>query len=329
MTLAVDLSTRFTATGAEPFDIDVAFEVDPGESLVVLGPSGSGKTLVLETVAGFHPSNGTVENNGRDLTGIPPEQRDFGFVFQDYALFPHKTVRENIRFSERYRDGTRGFDDLLAEFDITDLTDRYPPTLSGGEKQRVALARALYASPDVLLLDEPLSSLDAPTQQTLRSELADVLSAMTVVYVTHNRTTARALADRIAVMHDGQIIQTSTPDDVFERPASPFVARFTGANCLQLDAVPGFDGAGESGEASTLAIRPEHIVFDPETPDATATVTHVTREDAASRVSLALDGADESLDAFSVQPPTAGDTVKIGLPRERTTLFGDRRSSRQ
>ncbi len=318
MTLAVDIATRFTATGAEPFDIDVTFEVEPGESLVVLGPSGSGKTLVLETVAGFHPSNGTIENDGRNLSDLNPEDREFGFVFQDYALFPHMTVRENVAFGARYHEDTRDPEAVLDELGVAHLADRTPPTLSGGEAQRVAFARSLAVRPEAFLLDEPLSALDVPTRQALREDVADLLADVTAVYVTHNRTVARALADRIAVMRDGEIVQTGTPEDVFERPESAFVARFTGANCLPRSAFPGFDGDESNGK---LAIRPEHVVFDPETPDATARVVRVTREDAVSRVSLALDGVEETLDAFSSQPPSVGDTVEIGLPRERTTVF--------
>jgi ABC-type Fe3+/spermidine/putrescine transport system ATPase subunit len=321
MTLTVDLATRFTATGAEPFVIDVSFAVEPGESLVVLGPSGSGKTLVLETVAGFHPSDGTVENNGRDLTELDPEEREFGFVFQDYALFPHMTVRENVAFGARYHEDSRDPERVLEELGVAHLADRTPPTLSGGEAQRVAFARSLAVRPEAFLLDEPLSALDVPTRQALRDDVVDLLEDVTAVYVTHNRTIARALADRIAVMRDGEFVQIGTPEEVFERPASPFVAEFTGANCLPLETFSGFDGT-DSAEASMLAIRPEHVAFDPETPDATAEVTRVTREDAASRVSLTLDGADETLDAFSVEPPSVGESVKIGLPRERTTLFG-------
>jgi ABC-type Fe3+/spermidine/putrescine transport system ATPase subunit len=326
MTLAADLVASFDAEGAETFTIDGELTVEASETLVVLGPSGSGKSLLLETVAGFHPHDGTVKNDDRDLTGVRPEQRDFGFVFQDYALFPHMTVRENVAFGARYHERTRDPETVLGELGVANLAERTPRTLSGGESQRVALARSLAIQPDVLLLDEPLSALDVPTRQTLRDDLAGVLEDVTAIYVTHNRTTARALGDRIAVMRDGRIVQTGTPEAVFERPTSPFVARFTGANCLPLDAFPGFDGTKESANSSLLAVRPEHVVLDAETPDATARVTRVTREDAASRVSLALDGTEDALDAFSAQPPAVGSTVEVGLPRERTTLLRDGKS---
>jgi ABC-type sugar transport system ATPase subunit len=326
MTLTIDLTATFTAPGAELFTVDAGFEVKAGETLVILGPSGSGKSLLLETIAGFHSHDGRIENDGLDLTGVPAEDRDFGFVFQDYALFPHMTVQDNVTFSERYRDETRDFDALVSKLDITDLVDRYPPTLSGGEKQRVALARAMYCRPDVLLLDEPLASLDVPTQQALRDELADVLTDMTAVYITHNRTTARALADRIAVMHDGEIVQTSTPETVFERPVSPFVARFTGANSVPLSVLP--DCTVE--DATELAIRPEHVQLDADNHDFTATVRRVSREDATSRVTLSIDSADTetrpdgsgaTLNAFSTDPPTVDDTINVSLPDEHVTLL--------
>lgn len=321
MTLEIDVLAAFTAEGADRFEVEADLSVAEGETLVVLGPSGSGKSLLLETVAGFHDHEGTVSLSGRDLTDAPPEDRRIGFVFQDYALFPHRTVRENVAFGERYHD-VRDPDELLTEFGVADLADRYPPTLSGGERQRVALARALAVRPDAFLLDEPLSALDVPTRQGLRELLADVLAGQTAVYVTHNRTTARALADRIAVIRDGVIVQTGTPEAVFERPESPFVARFTGANCLELAdgalAVPGgrltFDGDG----ATHLAIRPEHVVLDPADPDFAAPVTRVLREDGRCR--LALDVVGQRLDAYAPDPPEDGE-VGVAIPRDRATIL--------
>jgi len=327
VTLRADLSARFTATDAV-FDVAAEIEVDPGETLVVLGPSGSGKTLLLETLAGFHDHEGPVSLDGVDLSDTTPEQRDFGFVFQDYALFPHMTVRENVRFGERYHDATRDADDLLAELDIADLATRTPPTLSGGERQRVALARSLVVDPEVLLLDEPLSALDVPTRKSLREDMLDVLDDVTAVYVTHNRTTARSLADRIAVMNGGEIVQTGTVADVFERPDSPFVAEFTGNNCIPLSA-GGLDALSTNG-AEYLAIRPEDIVLDADVSDgtttsggdgtrATATVEHVVREDAAYRVSLSLDG--HPVDAFARSPPAVDDAVGVSFPEAARTLL--------
>ncbi|PSQ17465.1 ABC transporter ATP-binding protein [Halobacteriales archaeon QS_8_69_26] len=330
MTLAVEVARRFTAAGADPFEVDVDLTVREGETLVVLGPSGSGKTLLLECVAGFHDHEGRVALDGREVTGLPPEDRGFGFVFQDYALFPHVTVRENVAFGEPYHPGARDPDELLADLGVADLADRRPPTLSGGEAQRVALARSLAVDPDALLLDEPLSSLDVPTRQSLRDDLAGILAGVTALYVTHDRTTARALADRVAVMREGEVEQVGSPEAVFERPASAFVARFTGANCLRAADLP--EGAVPEG-ADTLAIRPEHVVLTPadsppagDGPTVAGTtvegrVDSVVREDAAHRVRVAV--GEARVDVFADDPPAPGDTVVLGFPDDRVTALSE------
>ncbi|WP_440007163.1 ABC transporter ATP-binding protein [Halomicrococcus sp. SG-WS-1] len=324
MSLDVEVSATFTAEGAERFDVRADLRVPAGETLAVLGPSGSGKTLLLETVAGFHDHDGTVRLAGRELSGLAPEERDLGFVFQDYALFPHLTVRENVAFGRRYHDDTRDPAGLLDALGVADLADRYPPTLSGGERQRVALARALLVRPDAFLLDEPLSALDVPTRQSLREDLADVLADETAVYVTHDRTTARMLADRIAVIDDGDIVQVDSPDAIFERPASPFVARFTGANCLELEdgRLP---GTPVTADGEHLAVRPEYVELDPSDPDFRARVERVFPEDGRRRVALSVGG--RRFDAYadgavaSRERPTpdgndptvaAGDSLAVG-----------------
>ena len=335
--LTADIRSTFTADGAEPFTVDAAIEVESNETCVILGPSGSGKTLLLETIAGFHEHNGVVTANETDITGQPPEERGFGFVFQDYALFPHMTVRENVEYGIRYRESSRDAGELLDELGVAHLSERNPPTLSGGEKQRVALARALAIRPSVMLLDEPLAALDVPTQQALRDDLVDVLADVTAVYVTHNRTTARAVADRIVVMQDGRVVQRGTPEDVFERPASPMVARFTGANVIDLSAAPSLrrildddigpqarsDGSGrgpvdrdsDTDAAPQVAIRPEAITLDDADGDLSATVDRVVREDATNRVTLAFD--DVTVEAFATSPPVVGTEVTLSFPRDR------------
>jgi ABC-type Fe3+/spermidine/putrescine transport system ATPase subunit len=335
--LTADIRSTFTADGAEPFTVDAAVEVEPNETCVVLGPSGSGKTLLLETIAGFHEHTGEVTANGTSITERPPEERGFGFVFQDYALFPHMTVRENVRYGNQYRDSPRDPDELLSELGVADLAARNPPTLSGGEKQRVALARALAVRPSVMLLDEPLAALDVPTRQSLRDDLVDVLADVTAVYVTHNRTTARAIADRILVMQDGQIVQRGTPEDVFERPESPMVARFTGSNVIDLSAAPSLrrtlddeieprarsDGSGrnpvdhdsDTDTAPHVAIRPEAITLGDPDGDLSATVERVVREDATNRVTLTFD--DVTVEAFAASPPAVDTEVTLSFPRGR------------
>ena len=322
MNLSVDLAATFSADGADDFHVAADFAVADGETVVVLGPSGSGKTLLLETIAGFHDHEGTVTQGDRTLSDNPPEERGFGFVFQDYALFPHMTAAENVAFGQSYRESERDPETLLADLGVGGLADRYPPTLSGGEQQRVALARALAVEPRVMLLDEPLSSLDVPTRQSLRDDLQDVLADVTSVYVTHNRTTARALADRIVVMNDGQVVQTGTPEDVFDRPATPLIARFTGSNVVPVESVPALSERldAASREASHLAFRPESLRFVDGTDqqaDLTGTVERVTREDATFRVVLAVaTGADDTVrvDAFTDDPPAPGATASLSIP---------------
>lgn len=316
--IAFDVTAKFTA-GDAAFELAADLSVADGETLVVLGPSGSGKSLLLETVAGHHPHEGTVRVDDVDVTDRPPEARGFGFVFQDYALFPHLTARENVAFGQRYRDRPVGQnvdsqtgpdetplpspDDLLDQLGVADLAARYPGTLSGGERQRVALARSLAIDPEVLLLDEPLAALDVPTRAALRGDLADVLADITAIYVTHNRTTARAIADRIAVMYEGAVIQAGTPVAVFDSPASATVAEFVGANVLP--------GSLLDADADLVAVRPEHVRID---GDREATVERVVREDAAFRVTCAVDG--EQLTAFAADPPAVGDAVGLRILQE-------------
>lgn len=327
MTLSIDIAAEFTAEGTEPFRIAAEFSVADSETVVILGPSGSGKTLLLETIAGFHDHEGSIQTDETHLDTVPPEHRDFGFVFQNYALFPHLTVGENVAFGQRYHDSDRDPAGLLSDLGVAELVDRKPPTLSGGEKQRVALARALAIEPTLLLLDEPLSALDVPTRQALRTDLQDILADVTAIYVTHNRTTARALADRIVVMNDGEIVQTGTPKEIFETPASPLVARFTGSNCLPIDAVPALTETLESprDDSQYLSIRPDAIELASTSGDvdATATVERVIREDATNRVSLSLvtgSDTDVTLDAYSQDPPAVGETVGIRFARDAVAV---------
>ncbi|WP_277554922.1 ABC transporter ATP-binding protein [Halobaculum limi] len=334
MGLSADVRATFTADGAESFVVDAAIEVDRGESLVVLGPSGSGKSLLLETIAGFHDHGGSVTLDGTAIHDRSPEDRGFGFVFQDYALFPHLTVAENAAYGTRYRDDVRDPEALLAELGVADLADRYPPTLSGGEKQRVALARALAVRPEVMLLDEPLAALDVPTRQALRDDLAAVLDDVTTVYVTHNRTTARAVGDRIAVMRDGEIVQSGTPEAVFDRPSCPMVAAFTGSNVVAAAALR--DAVDLPADAETAAVRPEHVRIDGD-GSLHGTVRRVVREDAAYRVLVDLDaaaptvemptnaltdGGDARLSLFSDDPPATDDAVRLSISADRVSTYG-------
>lgn len=218
-----NLSKTYDGFGFGPVDLSVSDEV-----LAVLGPSGSGKTTLLSLIAGIiRPDAGSISLNDCLLVGRPPEERRTGLVFQDGALFPHMTARENIAYATDDLGYIRELAELL---EIKDVLDRRPRTLSGGERQRVALARTVAAEPDALLLDEPLSSLDAPIRRRLRDELHDLFESLhiPIIYVTHDQRAATALGDRIAVLRDGVVEQVGSPADILNRPETRFVASFSG-----------------------------------------------------------------------------------------------------
>lgn len=227
---------------------EINLDIGEQEYFVILGPTGAGKTLLLELIAGFHqPEEGLIKINNREITQLPPEEREIGFVYQDYSLFPHLTVKENMEFGLKLRGGsskigenTHRIMDLLG---ISHLADRYPRTLSGGEQQKTALARTLVLDPKVLLLDEPLSALDAPTQERMRIELKKIhrKTGVTTIHVTHNREEASLLGEEIGVMHNGQIIQVGKPDEIFRKPKTEFIADFVGAENI-------FDGESKVEE---------------------------------------------------------------------------------
>ena len=208
------------------FELRVALDLG-AETVAMVGPSGSGKSTLLRAIAGLVRSSGLVEVNGRDWSQLPPERRPVGFVFQDYALFPHLSVRANVAFG-----GPPG--DLLERLGIGHLAHSRPEELSGGERQRVALARALARQPEILLLDEPLSALDPHTRDTVRVELRATLRelGLPALVVTHDFVDAAALAERVGVLVDGQLVQVGRADELIATPVSPFVARFAGGNVL-------------------------------------------------------------------------------------------------
>jgi putative spermidine/putrescine transport system ATP-binding protein len=230
-------------------DLDVA----GGEFLALLGPSGCGKTTALRAIAGFdQPDEGRVLLDGRDITGVPASKRDMGMVFQAYSLFPNLTVADNVAFGLRVRRRAKSeraarAAELLELVGLADRGNRYPHQLSGGQQQRVALARALAVAPQVLLLDEPLSALDAHTRASVRAHLQDVLAGLGLptVIVTHDFRDATALADRVGVIVDGRLRQIAPVDELVRHPRDAFVARFTGANVLAGDARPLPDGGAE------------------------------------------------------------------------------------
>ncbi len=261
---------------------DITLDVYEGEFLCVLGPSGCGKTTLLRCVAGLEAqTHGRIEQAGRDITVLPPNDRDFGIVFQSYALFPNLTVVKNVAYGLENRrmpkaDIAARVKELLELVSMSAHERKYPAQLSGGEQQRVALARALATSPGLLLLDEPLSALDAKVRVRLRHEVKHLQRhlGITTIMVTHDQEEALTMADRIVVMNQGAIDQVGTPLEIYRRPASPFVADFVGTmnflpgvvisprrvrlGRVELDCAYGLDGL-DQGTAITACVRPEDL----------------------------------------------------------------------
>jgi ABC-type Fe3+/spermidine/putrescine transport system ATPase subunit len=237
---------------------DVSLDIAPGEFFSLLGPSGCGKTTSLRLIAGFETvDHGRILVGGRDVTDLPVHKRDMGMVFQSYALFPHRTVAENVAFGLRMRhvEKTEIAERVRAALALVALTgyeDRRPGQLSGGQQQRVALARAIVIRPPVLLCDEPLGALDRKLRQQMQFELKQLQKELgvTLVFVTHDQEEALAMSDRIAVMNAGRIEQVGTPGEIYERPRTRFVADFIGEINLM-----------EASGGRTLAVRPEKIVL--------------------------------------------------------------------
>jgi len=265
----------------------VSLTVEPGETIGLVGPSGCGKTTTLRTVAGFEtPNAGRVLFDGEEVTHVPPEQRNVGLVFQSYALFNNMTVQENVEFGLKMRDmpkeqRSERAAELLTLLDIGEMGNRDPTTLSGGQQQRVGLARALAIEPRVLLLDEPMTGLDAKLKTRLQQEIGSLLDEIDVtsLYVTHDQSEAMVMCDRIAVMNDGHIEQVGTPAEIYEAPANNFVADFVGTS-NRLDATIR-NGTLDLGHATvtapanapngsvTVVARPEAFTLDEGSIEAT------------------------------------------------------------
>lgn len=298
---AIRLSGLRKSYGRTEAVAGVDLEIADGEFFSMLGPSGSGKTTVLRMIAGFEtPSGGTVELAGRDVTRLAPFERDVHTVFQDYALFPHMTVEQNVAYGLKVR-GVAKAERLvraraaLAQVRLEGLGRRRPGELSGGQRQRVALARALVGRPRVLLLDEPLGALDLKLREQMQVELKAIqrLVGITFVFVTHDQEEALTMSDRIAVFHQGRIEQVGTPAEIYERPATPFVAGFVGTSNL----LSGETARAVLGASGTYSIRPEKIrvVKDPAVPaepghtSAVGTVAEVVYLGDATRFLVDLD----------------------------------------
>ncbi|AJE82787.1 2-aminoethylphosphonate ABC transporter ATP-binding protein [Streptomyces albus] len=325
-----NVSVAYGATTVlDRFDLGV----EPGEVMALLGPSGSGKTTALRTVAGFtHPAAGRVRIGGRDVTGLPPYRRGIGMVVQQYALFPHLRVEENVAFGLRARRAPRReIPGRVAEaLELTGMAAyarRHPRELSGGQQQRVALARALAIRPEVLLLDEPLSALDARLRSGMLAELARLhreLPKMSMLYVTHDQVEALTLADRIAVMDKARLREVGTPQELYRRPRTEFTASFVGgANLLPVTVTEGGVLLGttrltvERGELApgvnaTLCLRP-HLIALGEGPNSLAgTVREVQWRGATHRLHLDLGGRTLTADLRELRtPPALGERITV------------------
>ena len=271
---------------------DLNLDIAEGEFVTMLGPSGSGKTTCLMMLAGFEiPTNGEIFLNSNPISNIPPHKRGIGMVFQNYALFPHMTVYENLAFPLRVRKFSKDeidkkVDKALSMVSLTGFENRMPGQLSGGQQQRVAVARALVFDPQVVLMDEPLGALDKNLRESMQYEIKHIHESIgvTVVYVTHDQGEALTMSNRIAVFNDGKVQQLSSPDELYERPVNSFVAEFIGENNTFVGEVSDVSGdkckvkltsgseilanpivAKAKGNKTTISLRPERALIDPET----------------------------------------------------------------
>jgi len=299
---------------------DLDLDIEDGEFFSMLGPSGSGKTTVLRLIAGFdQPTQGTIRLGGADVTALPPYRRDVNTVFQDYAIFPHMSVVENVEYGLRVKkvpraDRRRRAEEALATVRMEAYAGRRPHQLSGGQRQRVALARALVNRPKVLLLDEPLGALDLKLRREMQVELKQIQRqvGITFVFVTHDQEEALTMSDRIAVFNEGRIQQLATPVELYERPASAFVAGFVGTSNL----IEGAVAEQLVGERGTFVVRPEKLLMHaeadaPAASSETCVAPGVVREvvylgasthsvvalDAGATLTVAHQNSDRSIDA--------------------------------
>ena len=303
----------------------VSFAFDKGEFISLLGPSGCGKTTILRMIAGFEtPSSGSIEVDGKDITHLKPNQRQLGMVFQAYALFPNLNVGDNIGFGLKVagmpRDERRArVTDMLRLIGLSGYEKRFPYEMSGGQQQRVALARAIAPRPRLLLLDEPLSALDAKIRVSLREEIRSIQRdlGITTVFVTHDQEEALSISDRIVVMNAGNIEQLGTPHDIYNRPATRFAATFVG----HLNTLPAATFGPER------AIRPELISLAPR-PDTDVTLTGTVSEigflGSVLRLKVNVQGSLLSIDTFNANaiPPARGETVTLHLANRDILALG-------
>ncbi len=328
-----NVSFRYPGAGAGVFN--VTLDIAPGELVVCIGPSGCGKTTLLKLIAGFlQPASGRIQLSGADVTGSSVRSRECGIVFQSYALFPHMAVWENVAYPLRVRgvplaERRRRADAMLELVGLTGVGGRLPAALSGGQQQRVALARALVFGPRALLLDEPLSALDAATRVTMRDEIRRVQRQQNIasLLITHDQDEALSLADRIVVLRDGRVVQTGTPEAIYDRPADAFVAAFVGRANLIDGVAAGADcvdtpvgriltprhGAA-TGAACRLLVRPEKLDPAPAAGGENVFAARVVEDrffGANREVVLAVGNA-----SLKIETSVRGDIAHVRVPRE-------------
>ncbi|AZM97441.1 putative 2-aminoethylphosphonate ABC transporter ATP-binding protein [Vreelandella venusta] len=327
---------------------NIALQIQEGEFVCFLGPSGCGKTTLLRTIAGLaQQTAGSLIQRGKDISTLPPQARDFGIVFQSYALFPNLTVFDNVAYglcnrrSDRTAIAAR-VAELLALVDLSGSEYKYPAALSGGQQQRVALARALATEPGLLLLDEPLSALDARVRGHLRHQIKALQARLgvTTIMVTHDQEEALTMADRIVVMNHGVIEQVGTPAEIYHQPASAFVASFIGTmNFLEVTAqannhallgttlCPCLPHAYTQGQAAQLAIRPEAVALSASAGELSGDVMDIEFLGAFQRVSLRLNNTEQWLLADVPSRDSAtlglqlGQTLGVHLPADAARLY--------
>ncbi|MFT5742501.1 MAG: multiple sugar transport system ATP-binding protein [Paracoccaceae bacterium] len=324
---------------------DISLEVADGEFVVIVGPSGCGKSTALRMIAGLEEvSGGIIEIGGREVNNLEPKERDIAMVFQNYAIYPHMSVKKNIAFGLRSSkmakaDKEKRLQEVAGILDMVDLLDRKPSQLSGGQRQRVAIGRAMVRNPAVFLFDEPLSNLDAQLRTQMRLEIKKLHQRVgnTIIFVTHDQVEAMTMADRIVIMKDGYIQQVGTPAEVFHKPANIFVARFIGAPSMNLLAgtLSGTTVTLDNGQAITvptlqnggdravlLGVRPDDLHADNANTVMDGTV--MVREPLGSETLIYVDttaGDEVIAKADGRTPPEVGDTVQLGADPENLHIF--------
>ena len=337
---------------------DFNLDVEKGEFVSFLGPSGCGKTTTLRMVAGFEtPTVGTITLGGADITNKAPNQRHMGMIFQSYALFPNMTVSQNIGFGLRVRKASKSeindrVQEMISLVNLEKHAEKYPYQLSGGQQQRVSLARALAIRPDVLLLDEPLSALDAKIRVSLRAQIREIQKRLgiTAIFVTHDQEEALSISDRIVVMYDGNVEQVGTPFDIYNFPKTTFVANFVGSlntavaevidpakGLVSVDGVQLASAAKmdtlHKGDKVRIAIRPERFSFASEGKKANvvdAKIENITFLGSVVRVHILIGNSKFTMDTFnypSLELPRIGATEQVTCSREAVLVLEEVRAN--